>query len=60
MPSYMKKGLADDWKTNLLMELRAGNRLFADWAAFEVHLRLRDVFEDKEKRRKAQLKLHDI
>jgi hypothetical protein len=54
--SFMKKGFAGTWATNVTKELREGTITFANWTAFER--KLKEVFDDPNKRRAAQVKLH--
>lgn len=47
--SFMKKGFAGTWATNIMKQLREGTLAFASWAVFER--RLREVFDDPNKKR---------
>ncbi|KAG2145299.1 uncharacterized protein EDB93DRAFT_1151502 [Suillus bovinus] len=56
--SFMKKGFAGTWVTNITMKSREGTITFADWAVFER--KLKEVFDDPNKMRAAQVKLHTL
>jgi hypothetical protein len=56
--SFMKKGFAGTWATNVTKELREGTITFANWTVFER--KLKEVFDDPNKRRAAQVKLHAL
>jgi hypothetical protein len=56
--SFMKKGFAGTWATNITKQLREGTLTFASWGVFER--RLREVFDDPNKKRLAQVKLHAL
>jgi hypothetical protein len=56
--SYMKKGFASTWATNITKMLRERTVTFGDWAQFES--RLKETFDDPNKKRVAQVKLHAL
>jgi hypothetical protein len=56
--SFMKKGFAGTWATNVTKQLREGTVTFANWTAFET--KLKEVFDDPNKKRAAQVKLHAL
>ncbi|KAG0702052.1 hypothetical protein DFH29DRAFT_999697 [Suillus ampliporus] len=54
--SYMKKGFASTWATNITKQLRERTVAFGDWVQFES--RMKETFDDPNKKRVAQVKLH--
>lgn len=54
--SFMKKGFAGTWATNITKQLREGTVTFASWTAFKR--KLKEEFDDLNKKRAAQVKLH--
>ncbi|KAG1748984.1 uncharacterized protein EDB91DRAFT_1079098 [Suillus paluster] len=50
--SFMKKGFASTWATNITRWLREGGLTFSGWASFER--KLKEVFDDLNKKRAAQ------
>jgi len=56
--SYMKKGFASTWATNITKQLREHTITFGDWAEFEK--KLKETFDDPNKKRVAQVKLHAL
>ena len=53
--SYMKKGLAGVWATNVTRQLREHTLVYRDWEEFES--KLKETFDDPNKKRVAQVKL---
>jgi len=53
--SYMKKGLAGVWATNVTKQLREHTLVYRDWEEFES--KLKETFDDPNKKRVAQVKL---
>jgi len=47
--SYMKKGFAGVWETNVTKQLRERTLVFQNWASFEA--KLKEVFDDPNKER---------
>ena len=56
--SYMKKGFASTWATNITKQLRERTTTFGDWVQFEN--KLKETFDDPNKKRVAQVKLHAL
>ena len=55
---HMKKGLTQDWAVNMFIEFKVNRVVFANWAVFKAELKR--MFEDLNKKRKAQLNLKAI
>ena len=54
----MKKGFASTWAMNITKQLREHMIMFRDWAEFEK--KLNETFNDPNKKRVAQVKLHAL